>query len=250
MAVLAEERGEAQMTEQEWMQCATLESLLPFLRAKASDRKKRLLAAAACRKIWHLIPDDRSRRAVEIAERFADGKAKEEELAKAAEAAQSVTVDAFTKWEAERTEGAAAGISCWAATAAQFTVSFAQRELEKAIFNAGIALVWSEDENFAAGSAFWAGIELRAPWPDLIREILGNPFRKKILDPSWQSGNNGIAIKLAKAIYDEPAFDRLPILADAVEEAGCTDADILNHCRQPSEHVRGCWVVDLILGKT
>jgi hypothetical protein len=56
--------------------------------------------------------------------------------------------------------------------------------------------------------------------------------------------------KLAQAIYDEQAFDRLPILADALEEAGCTDADILNHCRSGGEHVRGCWVVDLVLGKS
>jgi hypothetical protein len=64
-----------------------------------------------------------------------------------------------------------------------------------------------------------------------------------------QHGLNNTVIALAEAIYDERAFDRLPILADALEEAGCTNADILNHCRQPGEHVRGCWVVDLILGK-
>ena len=56
-------------------------------------------------------------------------------------------------------------------------------------------------------------------------------------------------VKLAQGIYDDRAFDRMPVLADALEEAGCYDADILAHCRQPGEHVRGCWVVDLLLGK-
>jgi hypothetical protein len=54
---------------------------------------------------------------------------------------------------------------------------------------------------------------------------------------------------LAQAIDDERAFDRLPILADALEDAGCTDADLLNHCRGPGLHVMGCWVVDMLLGK-
>jgi hypothetical protein len=66
----------------------------------------------------------------------------------------------------------------------------------------------------------------------------------------WLAWNDGIVPKLAQAIYDDRVFDRLPILADALEEAGCTNADILNHCRQPGEHVRGCWVVDLLLGKS
>jgi hypothetical protein len=66
------------------------------------------------------------------------------------------------------------------------------------------------------------------------------------LDPAWLTST---VKQLAQSIYDEKAFERLPILADALEDAGCTSEDILNHCRQPGEHVRGCWVVDLVLGK-
>jgi hypothetical protein len=73
-----------------------------------------------------------------------------------------------------------------------------------------------------------------------------NPFRPVTVDPAWQTSN---VTALAQPIYDERAFDRLSILADALEDAGCDNADILNHCRQPGEHVRGCWVVDLVLGK-
>jgi hypothetical protein len=75
---------------------------------------------------------------------------------------------------------------------------------------------------------------------------MGNPFRPVTLDRSWQTTTT---MALAQAIYDERAFERLPVLADALEESGCTDAEILNHCRIPGVHVRGCWVVDLVLEK-
>jgi len=80
----------------------------------------------------------------------------------------------------------------------------------------------------------------------LLRDIFGNPFRAVIIDPQWQSST---VTTFAQAIYDDRAFDRLPILADALEDAGCTDASILEHCRGGGVHARGCWVVDLLLGK-
>ena len=84
---------------------------------------------------------------------------------------------------------------------------------------------------------------------DLLREIFGNPFRPVALDSSWLAWNDGTIPELAQSIYDQRAFDRLPALADALEVAGCTNADILNHCHSEGPHVRGCWVVDLLLGK-
>jgi hypothetical protein len=80
----------------------------------------------------------------------------------------------------------------------------------------------------------------------LLRCIVGNPFRPVTCNPSWRTST---AVSLAEAIYAERAFDRLPILADALEEAGCTQPDVLTHCRGDGPHARGCWVVDLILGK-
>jgi hypothetical protein len=79
-----------------------------------------------------------------------------------------------------------------------------------------------------------------------VRDIFGNPFRPVAVDPSWLTET---VVALAEGIYQERAFDRMPILADALEDAGCDDADVLNHCRQPGEHVRGCWVVDLLTGR-
>ena len=79
-----------------------------------------------------------------------------------------------------------------------------------------------------------------------LHDIFGNPFRPIVADHAWLTPT---VQSIASAIYQDRAFDRLPILADALEEAGCTNADVLLHCRQPGEHVRGCWVVDLVLGK-
>jgi hypothetical protein len=81
---------------------------------------------------------------------------------------------------------------------------------------------------------------------ELLRCIFGNPFSPVTPEPAWRTSN---AVGLAQAIYDDRAFDRMPILSDALEDAGCTNEGILNHCRQPGVHVRGCWVIDLILGK-
>jgi hypothetical protein len=84
---------------------------------------------------------------------------------------------------------------------------------------------------------------------DLVREVFGSPFRPVRIDRSWLTWNGGMVGKLAVQIYDEAAFDELPILADALEESGCTNQDILQHCRHPDGHDRGCWPLDLILGK-
>jgi hypothetical protein len=81
----------------------------------------------------------------------------------------------------------------------------------------------------------------------LLRDIFGNPFRPVCVDSAWLAST---VLSLATGIYQERAFDRMPILADALQDAGCDNEDILNHCRQPGEHVRGCWVVDLLLGKS
>jgi hypothetical protein len=81
---------------------------------------------------------------------------------------------------------------------------------------------------------------------DIVRDVSGDPFNLISTDSEWSTSVVGL---LAQAVYDERAFDRLPVLADALEEAGCTSADILDHCRSPGPHVRGCWVVDLLLGK-
>jgi hypothetical protein len=91
-------------------------------------------------------------------------------------------------------------------------------------------------------------IQEKAEQAALVRDIFGNPFRPVALDASWLTPT---VVQLARGIYDERAFDRLPILADALQDAGCDNDDVLNHCRDPKgAHVRGCWVVDLVLSKS
>ncbi|MBL8795551.1 MAG: hypothetical protein JNM56_16720 [Planctomycetia bacterium] len=81
----------------------------------------------------------------------------------------------------------------------------------------------------------------------MLKDIFGNPFRPVAFNSAWRTAT---VVSFAQGIYAERAFDRLPILADALEDAGCDNADILKHCREPGEHVRGCWCVDLLLGKS
>jgi hypothetical protein len=80
----------------------------------------------------------------------------------------------------------------------------------------------------------------------MLREIFGNPFRPVSIDPIWRTPQ---ALALARTAYEERRFEELPLLADALEEAGCTDEAILAHCRGLGPHVRGCWVVDLVLAR-
>ncbi|QDU22206.1 hypothetical protein [Urbifossiella limnaea] len=88
--------------------------------------------------------------------------------------------------------------------------------------------------------------EEREATRDLVRDIFGNPFRPVPFDPSWRTE---AVVGLARGMYESRDFGPIPVLADALEDAGCADADVLGHCRGPGPHVRGCWVVDLVLGK-
>jgi hypothetical protein len=92
-----------------------------------------------------------------------------------------------------------------------------------------------------------SGVAEQRAQADLLREVFGNPFRPVALEPAWLTSE---VRALAHAIYAERAWDRMPILADALQEAGCENEDVLAHCRSATApHVRGCWVVDLLLGK-
>jgi hypothetical protein len=118
---------------------------------------------------------------------------------------------------------------------------------------------WSAAKEAAWGDAFaagvWAGFDqagFNAAMVEqcvLLRAIIGNPFRCLAVDSSWLTWNAGTVLTVAQTIYEDRAFDQLPILADALEEAGCSDPELVEHLRGPGPHVRGCWAVDLILGR-
>jgi hypothetical protein len=235
------------MTEDEWLKCTSPTHMLQFLRGKASDRKLRLFVCARCRRIWHLMEDERSRNAVEVAERYADDQARGEEREAATVAARHDRADALAARHASGYK--ISECPTHAATAAYLATLDVRSDREEPVSTAeAVIAVCSLIETYRASKLGGrAGHALACC--RLVRELFGNPFRPIRLKSSWLAWNDGTVPKLAQAIYDERRFADLPILADALEEAGCTDADILAHCRQPGEHVRGCWVVDLLLGK-
>jgi hypothetical protein len=203
------------MTEAEWLACEAPDRLLVFARAKMSDRKLRLFGCA-CRRVWESVPDE-FRTAVEVAERFADGEATKKRLGVAKKATGAILSSSARRPSDSRVCGAAWSTTRNAATAATYP-----------------CWVFTDETDRRSLAA-------------LLRDIFDNPFRTVTFDPAWRTSD---AMLLAKGIYDEKAFDRTPILADALQDAGCTSDDILNHLRAPhATHVRGCWVLDLVLGK-
>jgi hypothetical protein len=184
------------------------------------------------------VPDDDCRQAVLVAERFADGNATDRER-------RAVRKMVATVKEA----GNLAAIN---ARGAAFDAN--EKTAGKRFFFGSAATSAAEARAAKRREGRWTDdryeVMLRAEekaQADLLRCIVGLlPFRPVTLRPAWLSAT---AKQLAVTIYEDRTFDRLPILADALEEAGCTDADVLAHCRGPGPHVRGCWALDLILGK-
>ena len=111
----------------------------------------------------------------------------------------------------------------------------------------GRRIVESISAAYQVGVVESKGDEQFAYQAELLREIFGNPFENPFFKPTWRTTD---VMLLAQGIYDAKAFDRMPILADALQDAGCDNEDILAHCRDTSlTHVRGCWALDLVLGK-
>jgi len=227
----------ARMTEAEWLASHKPFWMLNYLRGRVSDRKMRLFACACCRRIWHLLKEEKLRQRVEIAERAAEGLVSPEELARVRGKSRIILLPHRT---AARETGDADALVA-ASQAAYYTMVAVGKEAlkrrgRKATVKKRRALV---DTARAAEQDAQAA---------LLRDIVGNPFCAAGL-AGLAALEDRTARELARTIYDERAFDRLPILADALEDVGCDHADILDHCRQPGEHVRGCWVIDLLLGK-
>jgi hypothetical protein len=218
------------MTEAEWLDCTDLQKMLEFLRGKASDRKLRLFAVAETRRVWHLLTDVRSREAVHVAERYADGRATLEDRLNAVRAAHAAKDAA-----AHECPGSPAYVAARMAYHAASCING-----DAAAANAALD----------ASKTFSITNCKNVEKVHLVSCLFGNPFRPVTLEQSWLSWNEGTVVKLAQTIFSDRAFDRLPIVADALEEAGCHDANILAHCRGPGPHVLGCFVLDAFLGKT
>jgi hypothetical protein len=222
------------MNEKQWSACTSPEPMLDFLRANgfAGERKLRLFATACCLRAWHLL-DAEGQAVVEALERFSDGLVTEAELRAAVWASRgSQHIDARTGIDS-------AAVGAWRPAVALLAAACGQ----------------SPGTDSSAALA-----QERAAQAVLLRCVLGPlPFRTVGVDPSWQTP---LILSLAQAAYEErvapdprrpgrlildPA--RLLVLADALEEAGCGDADILGHLRGVGPHARGCWPLDALLNE-
>lgn len=257
------------MTEAEWNTATDPQPMLEFLRGKVSDRKLRLFAVACCRRIWHLQVKE-GQQSLEVAEQFADGYVGEKRLCLAMSATdngpgQDVQGGRLTAtyaahlacmypWNRNYSALDPDKVSRFAAGAVYRTLYDAATIDHKQIIQMGLGagermipaqmacnnakeLVANADEIIAAE---------RTAHAHLLRDILSNLFRPVTFDAACLTPT---VTSLATAIYEERVFNRLPLLADALEDSGCSNQEVLSHLRGGGEHTRGCWPVDLLLGK-
>jgi hypothetical protein len=257
------------MNESEWLACSDPETLLDFLQetGQASDRKLRLFAVACCRRIWHLLTDERSQHALQLAEAFADESVNRPDL-------QLPHVEAGLAAEAAHWQNRPGPIQTAAeAVVPVVTESLGRKTLDYIVGSVAEAVgdeatddAWDQTWGAERGSGedSWfieqaiyhkAESEERAAQAALLRDIFGNPFHR--LPPLAPSLLNRDVVALARAAFDarqlsEGTLDpgRLDTLAAMLATAGCTDAELRGHLRSEGAHVRGCWVVDLILGRS
>ena len=220
------------MTETQWLACEDPGPMLEFLRGKTSDRKLRLFACACVRRLS--CSNGEYRTAVSVSEHFADGKASKKELNRT-RATFGPLARNSSDWVARTAIRAA--LDRVARRAAKLAADYAGDYFYR--HAPGREIHGGPDPRLAHAAE-------RKIQSAILKDILDCPFRSIRVNPIWLTST---VSKLAEAIYEDRFFDRLPILADALEDAGCANADILNHCRGPGPHVRGCWGIDLLLGK-
>ena len=200
------------MTEDEWLASNSPHALLWHLRrTQRTAAARRKLRLFACADVRLTYP-----------------KLPDDRLAAPLAAAEDFADGGISKEEAQRESGRVSGFFHWLKEPAVYRIH--------QLFDPRISEVLNVYPD-------WGTSEQTA---DLIRDVFGNPFRPVAFDPNWRTSS---AIALAKTMYDARDFSAMPILADALQDAGCEHAEVLTHCRTASTHVRGCWVVDLVLGK-
>ncbi len=235
----------------EWQTCTSPQRMIEHLRAanrvhlsKPGRRKLLLFAIACCRRGWAKLKHDPTRPALEAAERFADGEIAKSTFERTARLAfravqpqlewLAITGEAMVLWEVQQGWGPTDPVA-------------SLRTAVLVLPGCRPSDVWEMHATAAHGVAGKRVAGELVAQCELIRDIFGDPFRKSAFDRRWRTST---ARGLAEAIYAERAFDRMPILADALEDAGCDDPQVLAHCRGEGPHVRGCWMVDLVRGKS
>lgn len=208
------------MTEAEWQVCSHPLAMLDVAGERLSTRKLRLLACACGRRVWPSLPNNYGHDMLQIAERLAD-------------LGQPLT-PAVT----------------------EFVLGRLFTDLDEPTFRPSLLNFWVAGTSTLRRA--FDGVRTSplcdlldaASLADLLRELLGPlPFRPVVLDPQWLTWNDGCVRRMAEAIYEERRFADLPLLADALLDAGCDQDDLLRHLWRPDGHVLGCWALDRILGR-
>jgi hypothetical protein len=247
------------MTEQEWRESESPELMRAYLEEarRGTERQFRLFAVACCRRAERWFFDSCQSRAVNVLERYADGSATVDELREPEDAANEI--DELHPAMSEANEANPDGLDA-AYNAARSVAQAVSNDppgmdvptYYHCLHDVIMHVVDAAGDGAVAldavkGRSRPAQAEERKALAALLRDIFGNPFRPVALDPVWLTAD---VPALARGIYDERAFDRMPILADALQDAGCNDAEILSHCADArNPHTRGCWVLDLVLGR-
>jgi hypothetical protein len=242
------------MTEAEYLACHDHSPMLTHLMWESqgrgvSVRKLRLFACACCRLMWDEFPHEGCRRAVRVAEAYADRIVSAAALSRAQED--------MSKWPIADGEFDLLHPDEWALVPANQAVMVAYTAAGN-LGESGIeGFAWLTPGTAAAAqhtpgcvvkyrSSQGRSAETAQAIIGTVRDIFGNPFRPVTFLPEWRTPT---AVALAQTMYESRDFSAMPILADALQDAGCDSADMLDHCRGPGPHARGCWVVDLVLGK-
>jgi hypothetical protein len=214
-------------TEADWLAATNPHELLAQMPVKAGGRKVVLLACACVRALGGQLADERSWRALEVAERCADGLAAPAEQVAAEAAAWAARGDARRKGNLAAGDAA---MAVWSITANQL----------------GLRVSGPDAVRHAVSAAGGLGHSAQLA---LARCVFGNPFHPVAVAMDWLAWKDGLIPRLARALYEERRFEDLPVLADALEEAGCTSEELLGHLRGPGPRCRGCWAVDLLLNQ-
>jgi hypothetical protein len=264
------------MTDAQWLSSTNPHEMLAFLsemrpkgfaavlckiglrQSKINSRKLLLFACACCRRILPLLVDERSRRAIETAELYADGLTGKRALHQATKVAKDASVDSVRprvmvgEWQAAAQARAAEAVALTldSADPADEAATWAKEAIRAWAAQgptnepAPYSYVTRKSKTTITPEAAWIAEGIAQC--DLLYDLIGDPFRPPKLDPAWRAPP---VVKLADTIYRERAFSKLPELAKLLEQAGCKCPDILQHCRNNKEHARGCWVLDFVLGK-
>jgi hypothetical protein len=224
------------MTESEWLACEDPKVMLTRPGRKLSGRKVRLFSCACCHRVWNVVRDERLKRALDNLERYADDSRLDGRRIEAGKLAAAFRQQHYD--EVGKEEEISIAVELW--SAAEKTI---WRVAAASGQGAAAAFAWADVSEFDTRQR-----RERKNQALLLRDIFGNPFRPITFSPSWRTH---AAVTLARTVYESRDFGPVPILADALQDAGCADEDILNHCRAADGvYVRGCWVIDLLLGKS